>query len=78
MYVPVHRFLKVSDSTDQSLELTTDSQDLTGVTELTLSPPARTSSVCNGPSNFTEAYRYVIVVLTYLLAALTLSTLRHG
>ena len=58
----MHRFLRVSDTTDQSLELTADSQDLTGVTELTLSPPARTSSVCNGPSKFSETYRYVIAL----------------
>jgi len=56
------RFLKFSNTTDQSLELTADSQDLTGVTELTLTPPARTSSVCNGPSNFTESHRYVQLV----------------
>ena len=55
----MYRFLRFSNVTDQSLELTTDSQDLTGVTELTLTPPARTSSVCNGPISFTVAYRYV-------------------
>ena len=54
----IFRFLKISDTTDQSLELTADSQDLTGVTEITLTPPVRTSSVCNGPSSFTETHRY--------------------
>ena len=68
MYVHVYitivcnRFLKFSDTTNQSLELTMDSQDLTEVTELTLSPPARTSSVCNGPSSITEACRYVTLL----------------
>ena len=57
-----NRFLKLSDTTNQSLELTMDSQDLTEVTELTLSPPARTSSVCNEPSSVTEACRYVITL----------------
>ena len=38
-----YRFLKLS--TVQIVDLTTDSQDLTGVTQLTLAPPRRTSSV---------------------------------
>ncbi|XP_065907152.1 uncharacterized protein [Dysidea avara] len=41
----VDKFLKLS--TTQIVDLTTDSQDLTGVTQLTLTPPRRTSSICN-------------------------------
>ena len=47
----VHAYYRNYITTNQSLELTMDSYDLTEVTELTLSPLTRTILVCNGPSS---------------------------